>query len=107
MRPNFNTMRVPLLRGRAFRENDDEKAPLVAIVNQKMAHEFWPNEDPIGMRFSLKSATGPYVEIVGVAGEGKYVFIGWDREPYFMFRRRRMTHRTGPCSFACRCHWRP
>jgi predicted permease len=79
----FDTMRVPLLRGRAFRENDDEKAPLVAIVNQTMAHQFWPNEDPIGKRFSLKSATGPFVEIVGVTGDGKYVFIGWDKEPYF------------------------
>ena len=81
--PYFDTMRVPLLRGRAFRENDDEEAPLVAIVNQTMAHQFWPNEDPIGKRFSLKSATGPFAEIVGVAADGKYVFIGWDRQPYF------------------------
>jgi putative ABC transport system permease protein len=81
--PYFDTMRVPLLRGRAFRENDDEKAPLVAIVNQTMAHQFWPNDDPIGKRFSLKSATGPFVEIVGLTGDGRYVFIGWDKEPYF------------------------
>jgi predicted permease len=81
--PYFDTMRIPLLRGRAFRENDDEKAPLVAIVNQSMAHQFWPNEDPLGKRFSLKSATGPFVEIVGLTGDGKYVFIGWDKEPYF------------------------
>src|SRR5258708_31184082 len=76
-------MRVPVLRGSAFRENDDEKAPLVAIVNQTMAHQFWPNEDPIGKRFSLNSATGPFVEIVGLTGDGRYVFIGWDKEPYF------------------------
>jgi len=81
--PYFDTMRVPLLRGRAFRENDDEKAPLVAIVNQTMARQFWPNEDPLGKRFSLKSATGPFVEIVGLTGDGRYVFIGWDKEPYF------------------------
>ena len=80
--PYFDTMRVPLLRGRAFRE-DDEKAPLVAIVNQTMARQFWPNEDPLGKRFSLKSATGPFVEIVGLTGDGRYVFIGWDKEPYF------------------------
>jgi predicted permease len=81
--PYFDTLRIPLLRGRAFRENDDEKAPLVAIVNQEMAHAFWPNEDAIGKRFSLKSASGPLVEIVGVTGNGKYVFIGWDKERYF------------------------
>jgi predicted permease len=79
----FDTMRVPLLRGRTFRENDDEKAPLVAIVNQSMAQQFWPNEDPIGKRFSLKGASGPFAEIVGLTGNGKYVFMGWDREPYF------------------------
>ena len=81
--PYFETMRIPLLQGRAFRENDDEKAPLVAVVNQSMARQFWPNEDPIGKRFSLKGANGPFVEIVGLTGDGKYVFIGWDKEPYF------------------------
>jgi predicted permease len=81
--PYFDTLRVPLLRGRAFREDDNDKAPLVAIVNQTMALQFWPNQDPIGKRFSLKSATGPFVEIVGVAADGKYIFIGWDKKPYF------------------------
>jgi predicted permease len=81
--PYFDTMRVPLLRGRAFREDDNDKAPLVAIVNQTMAQQFWPNQDPIGKRFSLKSATGPFAEIVGLAADGKYIFIGWDNKPYF------------------------
>jgi macrolide transport system ATP-binding/permease protein len=81
--PYFDTMRVPLLRGRAFRENDDEHSALVAIVNQEMAHQFWPNEDPIGKRFSLKGPTGPFLEVVGLTGNGRYVFIGWDKQPYF------------------------
>jgi putative ABC transport system permease protein len=81
--PYFDTMRVPLLRGRAFRENDNDSAPLVAVVNQTMALQFWPNEDPIGKRFSLKSATGPFIEVVGLAADGKYIFIGWDKKPYF------------------------
>ncbi len=79
----FDTMRVPLLRGRAFTENDNEKAPLVAIVNQTMANQFWPNEDPIGKRFSLKAATGPFAQIIGVATDGKYVFLGWSHQPHF------------------------
>ena len=81
--PYFDNLRVPLLRGRAFREEDNEHSPLVAIVNQEMAHQFWPNEDPIGKRFSLKSPTGPFLEIVGLTGNGKYIFIGWDKKPYF------------------------
>src|SRR5271156_3543743 len=81
--PYFDTMRIPLLRGRAFHESDNDKAPLVAVVDQSMAQQFWPNQDPIGKRFSLKSATGPFVEIVGVAADGKYIFIGWDKKPFF------------------------
>ena len=78
----FDTLRIPLLRGRVFRETDDAKAPLVAIVNQSMAHQFWPGQDPIGKRFSLKGATGPFTEIVGLTGNGKYTFMGWSNEPY-------------------------
>ncbi len=79
----FETMRVPLLRGRAFRDSDDEKAVQVAIINQTMASRFWPNEDPIGKRFSLKSGSGPFLEVIGVAADGKYLFIAEDTQPYF------------------------
>jgi putative ABC transport system permease protein len=79
----FDTMRVPLLRGRAFTQNDDEKAPRVAIVNQTMAQQFWPDENPIGKRFSVTAATGPFIEVVGVAADGKYVFLGWSHQPYY------------------------
>jgi predicted permease len=81
--PYFDTLRVPLLSGRAFRETDDEKAPLVAIVNHTMAEKFWPRQDAIGKRFSLKGPTGPFIEIVGLTGNGKYVFMGWNNELYF------------------------
>jgi predicted permease len=67
----FETMRVPLLEGRTFRDSDNETAPPVAIVDQAMAMEFWPNQDPIGKRFSLKSATGPFIEVVGLARDGQ------------------------------------
>jgi predicted permease len=79
----FDTLRIPLLRGRGFRESDDEKAPLVAVVNQTMAKELWPNEVAMGKRFSLRSANGPWIEVVGLTGDGKYVFLGWDHERYF------------------------
>jgi predicted permease len=79
----FDTTRVPLLRGRAFAESDDENATQVAIVNQSMVTRFWPNENPIGKRFSLKSDAGPFLQVVGVAGDGKYLFIAEDPQPYF------------------------
>ncbi|HET9741177.1 MAG TPA: ABC transporter permease [Terriglobales bacterium] len=79
----FSTMRVPLLQGRAIVEADDEKAPLVAVINQEMAKRFWPNQDPIGKRFSNKSATGPWMQVIGVAANGKYDFLTGPAEPYF------------------------
>ena len=82
--PNYlTTMRVPLLRGRNFAETDSETAPLVGIVNETMAKKFWPNEDPIGKRFSIKSQTGPFIEVVGVAKDGKYRAVIEDPTPFF------------------------
>jgi predicted permease len=79
----LETMQVPLVKGRQFTNSDSEAAPSVAIVNQAMAKRFWPNEDPIGKRFSLKSNSGPFVEVVGIAGDGQYFFISTAAQPYF------------------------
>jgi predicted permease len=79
----FETMHISLQRGRAIQEFDHESAPRVAIVNQTMARQFWPNQEPIGKRFSMKNAAGPFMEVVGVAGDGKYVFLFEDPLPYF------------------------
>jgi predicted permease len=79
----LQTMQVPLVKGRQFTDADREAATPVAIVNQAMAKRFWPNEDPIGRYFSMKSNTGPFVKVVGVAGDGQYFFISTAAEPYF------------------------
>jgi predicted permease len=81
----FQTMRVPLLRGRTFTNFDNESAPLVAIVNQTMAGRFWPKEDPIGKRFTVNNAAKPaqLVQVVGIAADGKYAFIAEEPTPFF------------------------
>ncbi len=80
----FTTMRIPLLAGRTFTDFDDGEPQPVAIVNQSMARRFWPNEDPIGKRFSTKSAIGPFVEVVGLARDGQSTWrLSTDVEPYF------------------------
>jgi predicted permease len=81
----FGTMRVPLLRGRAFAASDDETAPPVAIVNQTMAEQFWPGQDPIGKRFRVVNAGGRFAEIVGVAGNGMYMIMGEPPQAFFYF----------------------
>jgi predicted permease len=68
----FTTMRVPLLRGRLLTEQDTEKMPKVAVINEAMAKKLWPNQDALGKRFSAKGPSGPFMEVVGVAKQGKY-----------------------------------
>jgi predicted permease len=79
----FDTLQIPLLRGRKFIEADGEKAPPVAIVNQFMAKKLWPDEDALGRRFSVKGASGPFIEVVGIVQDGKYQNVVEDLEPYF------------------------
>jgi predicted permease len=79
----FDTLQIPLLRGRKFVDADSEKAPLVAVVNQNMAKKFWPNEDALGRRFSIKGPNGPFMEVVGIVQDGKYQDVTEDPQPYF------------------------
>ena len=81
--PYFQTMRIPLLRGRGFTDTDDENAPAVAIINQTMAQHLWPRENPLGRRFSMEGDAGPFAEVVGVTGDGKYGTLGEDPLPFF------------------------
>ena len=79
----FDTLRIPVHQGRTFTDADDEKAPKVAIVNQTMAKKFWPDQDPLGKHFSTKSASGPFLEVVGVVQDGKYKGVIETPQPYF------------------------
>jgi len=71
----FATMGVPILRGRAFLESDRSDTPLVAVVNPRFADHYWPHQDALGKRFHLKTATGPLVQIIGIAKMSKYFWI--------------------------------
>ena len=71
--PGFvETLGIPLLRGRTFTDADDEKAPLVGMINAMTAKRFFPKEDPIGKRFMFgHPSTDPpkWYTIVGVVGD--------------------------------------
>jgi predicted permease len=76
-------MSIPLLRGRVFTDQDTEKSPLVAVINEAMAQKYWPQQDPLGKRFSMKSASGPFMEIVGLVKTGKYTGPGESPTSFF------------------------
>jgi putative ABC transport system permease protein len=81
----FNTMRVPLLRGRAFTDRDDKTAPLVAIVSESFAKKFFPAEDPIGKRItpngSVDPGDPPVREIVGVVADMHLISLRLSPKP--------------------------
>jgi putative ABC transport system permease protein len=66
----FQTMGVPLLRGRAFTWSDDEAAPRRVIVSQALARRYFGDQDPIGKHI-VYSRREVLAEIVGVAGDVK------------------------------------
>ncbi len=76
----FRTMETRLLQGRDFTAQDDAQSPPVAIVNEAFARRFWRGENPIGKRFNFK--TGNWIEIVGVAQNGKYTSLAEKNEPF-------------------------
>jgi predicted permease len=80
----FRTMNTRIVQGRAFNDRDNENALRVVIINRAMARRYWPDQDPIGKR--LRTADGQaseqapqqaqWMEVVGVAEDGKYMTLG-------------------------------
>jgi macrolide transport system ATP-binding/permease protein len=65
----FSTMRIPILRGRAFQATDAPGGPTAAIINETLARRLWPGREPIGQTLTQGTQT---LTVVGVARDGKY-----------------------------------
>jgi putative ABC transport system permease protein len=65
----FAALRIPLVRGRLLDERDAQGAPLVAVVNQRLAEELFAGEDAIGHEIALGPPDAPRRRVVGVAGD--------------------------------------
>jgi predicted permease len=76
----FETMGIPIRRGRTFDPNDGPTAPPVAVINDTMARRLFPNQDPVGQHVRMgPNPTGPWTTIVGVIGDIRHG--GLEEEP--------------------------
>jgi predicted permease len=77
----FAAMGIPLLQGRVFAANDTQTSRKVAVINQSMARQFFPNSSPIGHHFGMgeKPAHSSDYEVIGVVKDAKYFGLGEDK----------------------------
>jgi predicted permease len=77
----FRTMGIRVVRGRGIIAADRQGAPLVAVINETMAKQYWPGQDPIGQQFRFIGDPNPR-QVVGIAADSKYNFLGENATPY-------------------------
>ncbi len=69
----FGTMKIPVLRGRAFTPSDTRDAPPVVVINAALANHLWPGDDPVGQRIKVGNGTrNDWATIVGVVGDVRF-----------------------------------
>jgi len=88
----FETMGIPILLGRGITDRDNQTAPKVVVINEALAHRYFPNESPLGKRLAWHEKDA---EVVGVAGNAKYYDLRQEVqptvfEPYLQFGIGRM-----------------
>jgi predicted permease len=99
----FAALRVPLVRGRAFETHDDAASVPVVIVNETLAKQMWPGEDPIGRRINVgvrqigplsrRIVEGNEHEVVGVVRDIRNTSLRNDTEPAMYFTHRQFPSR--------------
>jgi predicted permease len=67
----FHLLGIPLLRGRLFSDQDNEYAPLVAVVNDAFARAYWPDGDPLGKRVKAGRRGASWITVVGVVANAR------------------------------------
>jgi len=86
----LSLFRIPVLRGRDFTENDNAGAPGVALINQALARQLWPNEDPVGQHVMCGQGIGPEFEgepkreIIGIVADSHNSGLGRPADPMMM-----------------------
>jgi putative ABC transport system permease protein len=79
----FSALGVPVLEGREFGPQDTVASPGAIVINQSMAKQYWPKEDPVGRAIHLGGADGPRLTIVGVVRDVRHWGLDQDMRPQF------------------------
>ena len=80
--PNyFETIGIPLIKGRLFNERDQLNTPRVFLINQTMARRFWPDQDPVGKQIKTEAEDGATGAVIGVVGDAKHYFLEEESQP--------------------------
>ena len=98
---NFlGTMKIPLLRGRDFTVRDAATTPWVTVINETMAHRFWPNEDPIGRHVTLDLVPEERPrEVIGVVRDTVRLWQTHAEPVMYVPHAQRPLHYRGPYQF--------
>ena len=86
----FQTMRIPVLKGRAFTGQDRDNTPPVIVINEALARRYWPNEEAVGKRLGFDDSNKQvWREIVGVVGNVKHQSLDAEAKPevYFPYQQ--------------------
>ena len=78
----FQTVETAIVRGRGFDTTDTRASRHVAVVNETLAAKLWPRQDPVGRRLRLGRTGNDWLEVVGVARDGRYVMLAEQPRPY-------------------------
>jgi putative ABC transport system permease protein len=89
----FETLRIPVLRGRGITADDRESSRQVAVINATMARRYWPNDDPIGRRLQVDLLDDQPREIVGIVGDVTQDRFQSSAQPQLYVPRAQLPHR--------------
>ncbi|HUA87652.1 MAG TPA: ABC transporter permease [Bryobacteraceae bacterium] len=81
----FDVFKIPIVRGRAFNERDTGSSPGVVMINESFARRYWPKQDPLGQRLSIRAGSPiflqPPKEIVGIFADARDSGLNHDPQP--------------------------
>ncbi|HTF44484.1 MAG TPA: ABC transporter permease [Terriglobales bacterium] len=115
----FDVFRIPILRGRDFTDNDTASAPGVVLINQAMAKQYWPKDNPVGQQIIIGKGVGPQFEeparqIIGVVADIRDGGLNRDPRPLMIVPQAQVTDGVtalnagiGPVAWLVRTHTDP